>query len=99
MADQQGKIHWYAPDPRAILEHDNLHVSRSLHATIRKGTYKIRMDSAFEKVMRCCAEREETWINEEFVKTYTYLHTLGLAHSVEAWHNGRLVGAGTSFRF
>jgi leucyl/phenylalanyl-tRNA--protein transferase len=92
MADHQGKIRWYAPDPRAILEHDNLHVSRSLRATIRKGTYEIRMDSAFEKVMRYCAEREETWINEEFIKTYTYLHTLGLAHSVEAWHNGRLVG-------
>jgi leucyl/phenylalanyl-tRNA--protein transferase len=92
MADHQGKIRWYAPDPRAILEHDNLHVSRSLRATIRKGTYEIRMDSAFEKVMRYCAEREETWINEEFIKTYTYLHTLGLAHSVESWHNGRLVG-------
>ena len=92
MADQQGKIRWYAPDPRAILEHDNLHVSRSLRATIRKGIYEIRMDSAFEKVMRYCANREETWINEEFIKTYTYLHRLGLAHSVEAWHNGRLVG-------
>ena len=92
MADQQGKIHWYAPDPRAILEHDNLHISRSLRATIHKGTYEIHMDSAFAKVMRYCAEREETWINEEFIKTYTYLHTLGLAHSVEAWHNGILVG-------
>ena len=70
MADQQGKIHRYAPDPRAVLEHGNLHVSRSLRTTIRKGTYEIRMDSAFAKVMRYCAEREETWINEEFVKTF-----------------------------
>ena len=92
MANRQGKIHWYAPDPRAILEHDNLHVSRSLRATIRKGIYEIRIDTAFEKVMRCCGEREETWINEEFLKTYTYLHTVGLAHSVEAWHENRLVG-------
>jgi leucyl/phenylalanyl-tRNA--protein transferase len=92
MANRQGKIHWYAPDPRAILEHDNLHVSRSLRATIRKGIYEIRIDTAFEKVMHCCGEREETWINEEFLKTYTYLHTVGLAHSVEAWYENRLVG-------
>lgn len=92
MADQNGEIRWYAPDPRAILEHDNLHVSRSLRATIRKGTYEVRRDTAFEEVMRCCAAREETWINEEFIKTYTFLHAAGLAHSVEAWRDGELVG-------
>jgi len=92
MADRRGKIDWYAPDPRAILEHDNLHVSRSLRATIRKDFYTIHMDTAFEKVMRCCSTREETWINEQFLKTYTYLHSIGLAHSIEAWHNGLLVG-------
>jgi leucyl/phenylalanyl-tRNA--protein transferase len=92
MADERGKIQWYAPDPRAILEHANLQVSRSLRATLRKGIYEIRMDTAFEQVMRFCAAREETWINEEFIKTYCYLHTLGLTHSVEAWHNNTLVG-------
>lgn len=92
MADEFGRIHWYAPDPRAILEHDNLRVSRSLRATLRKGIYEIRMDTAFEAVMRCCADREETWINEEFIKTYTYLHYVDLAHSIEAWKSGMLVG-------
>src|ERR1700730_3406608 len=92
MADERGKIQWYAPDPRAILEHANLQVSRSLRATLRKGIYEIRMDTAFEQVMRFCAAREETWINEEFIKTYSYLHTLGLTHSIEAWHNNTLVG-------
>lgn len=92
MADDRGKIHWYAPDPRAILEHDHLRVSRSLRATIRKGIYEIRMDSAFERVMRGCADRDETWINEEFIKTYTYLHNAGFAHSVEAWYDGELLG-------
>ncbi len=67
MADQRGDIHWYAPDPRAILEHDNLHVSRSLRATIRKGIYEVRMDTAFELVMRRCAARKETWINEALI--------------------------------
>jgi leucyl/phenylalanyl-tRNA--protein transferase len=92
MADEFGQIHWYAPDPRAILEYHHFHISRSLHATIRKGTYQIRMDTAFEQVMRYCGAREETWINEEFISTYTYLHLMGLGHSVEAWHNGQLVG-------
>ena len=92
MADHEGQLHWYAPDPRAILEHDHLHVSRSLRATLRKGIYTLRMDSAFEAVMRCCADRAETWINEEFIKTYTQLHRVGFAHSVEAWQDGRLVG-------
>ena len=50
------------------------------------------MDSAFEQVMRGCAAREETWINEEFIKTYTYLHLAGVTHSVEAWQGNRLVG-------
>ncbi|GAC1470360.1 MAG: leucyl/phenylalanyl-tRNA--protein transferase [Ktedonobacteraceae bacterium] len=92
MADKRGKINWYAPDPRAILEHANLHVSRSLRTTIRRGVYEIRMDSAFEAVMRCCGGRVETWVNEEFIKTYTLLHTAGFAHSVEAWRAGTLVG-------
>ncbi|GAC1344079.1 MAG: leucyl/phenylalanyl-tRNA--protein transferase [Ktedonobacteraceae bacterium] len=92
MADTDGTILWYRPDPRAILEHANLHVSRSLRATIRKEMYEVRMDTAFEAVMRKCANRKETWINEEFIATYTYLHSAGFAHSVEAWRDGALVG-------
>ncbi len=92
MADHHGTIHWYAPDPRAILEHDNLHISRSLGATIRKGIYQIRTDTAFETVMRLCSAREQTWINKSFIATYTQLHHAGLAHSVEAWKDNILVG-------
>jgi leucyl/phenylalanyl-tRNA--protein transferase len=92
MADHKGKIHWYAPDPRAILEHDNLHVSRSLRATIRKGIYEVRMDTAFELVMCRCAARKETWINETLITTYWQLYHAGLVHSVEAWRDGALVG-------
>ena len=91
MADN-GRILWYAPDPRAILEHHNLRISRSLRATLRKGIYEVRRDTAFEAVMRCCADREDTWINEVFIRTYTHLHYAGFAHSVEAWRDGELVG-------
>jgi leucyl/phenylalanyl-tRNA--protein transferase len=92
MADHFGKIRWYAPDPRAILEHENLYISRSLRATLCKRIYEVSIDSAFESVMRYCAEREDTWINESFISTYTQLHYSGFAHSVEAWKDGQLVG-------
>lgn len=92
MADHFGRIRWYAPDPRAILEHHNLQISRSLRATLRKSVYEVRMDTDFETVMRCCAKREETWINESFISAYTQLHYAGFAHCVEAWRDGELVG-------
>ncbi len=92
MADLFGKIRWFAPDPRAILEHENFYVSRSLRATLRKRVYEVSIDTNFESVMRRCAEREDTWINESFISTYTQLHHVGLAHSVEAWKEGELVG-------
>jgi leucyl/phenylalanyl-tRNA--protein transferase len=92
MGNEDGTISWYAPDPRAVLEHEHLRVSRSLRATMRNGIYEIRVDTAFEETMRGCAAREETWINEAFISTYTSLHHAGLAHSVEAWKDGTLVG-------
>jgi leucyl/phenylalanyl-tRNA--protein transferase len=92
MADEYGRIGWYAPDPRAILEHHNLYISRSLRTTIRKGLYTIRMDTAFTAVMQACGGREETWINAEFINTYTQLHEADFAHSVEAWQDEKLVG-------
>ena len=92
MADHSGKIQWYAPDPRAILEHEHVYISRSLRATLRKQIYQVSIDTAFEEVIRYCAQREETWINESFISTYTQLHYAGFAHSVEAWKDGQLVG-------
>src|ERR1700693_711465 len=77
MADHFGKIRWYAPDPRAILEHENLYVSRSLRATLRKRIYKVSIDTAFESVMRCCAQREDTWINESLCPLIHSCITLG----------------------
>lgn len=96
MADGSGRIGWYTADPRGVLEHDDLHVSRSLRAVLRRDVFTIRLDTAFEDVMRACAapraDAEGTWISEEFVKAYTGLHRQGHAHSVEAWRNERLVG-------
>lgn len=92
MADEEGRIRWYAPDPRAIIEHADFCPSRSLRATLRRNLFEIRVNSAFEAVMRACAARPETWINEEFIRAYSTLHRAGLAHSVEAWRGQELVG-------
>jgi leucyl/phenylalanyl-tRNA--protein transferase len=90
------EIVWLSPDPRAILPLDGLRISHSLERALRRGAFEVRTDSAFERVMRACAEarpgRESTWIDERLVSAYTGLHALGLAHSVEAWLDGELVG-------
>src|SRR5689334_17027130 len=92
MSEADGTIGWYTADPRGILEHDELHVGRSLRATLRRGVYEVRVDTAFRAVMLGCAEREETWISDALVDAYSALHGEGIAHSVEAWHGGHLVG-------
>ena len=94
MADEHtGEVLWFRPDPRAIIPLDGFHVSRSLARTIRRGRFEISVDSDFEGVMRGCADRPEgSWIDERFVAVYGALHRAGAAHSVEAWHEGRLAG-------
>ena len=93
MADSAtGEIHWYSPDPRAIIALDGLIISRSLHQVLRKNTYTIAVDTAFTDVMRMCAARDETWISDRIIEAYERLFKLGFAHSVEAWQGGELAG-------
>ena len=87
---------WFSPDPRAILELDELHVSRRLGRRIRNGGYQVTMNQAFDQVIAgCAAPRQDepgTWITPELMAAYQQLHELGHAHSVEVWHEGTLVG-------
>jgi leucyl/phenylalanyl-tRNA---protein transferase len=93
MFDEGEPICWWSPDPRAIIELDELHISRRLQRTIRSGRFSVTLDQDFEAVMRACGEREEsTWINSEMIQAYCRLHEMGHAHSVEVWHEGQLVG-------
>ena len=89
-----GEIGWFSPDPRGILPLDTFHAPRRLQRLVRTGEFTIRIDAGFEAVMCACAARrdEGTWINEEILASYTALHRLGLAHSVEAWQDGALAG-------
>ncbi|HUW81707.1 MAG TPA: leucyl/phenylalanyl-tRNA--protein transferase [Phycisphaerae bacterium] len=93
MADEDGQIRWFSPDPRAIIELDRFHVPRTLRQVYRQHRFDVRVDTAFERVIRACADRPEpTWISPEIIQAYTRLHRLGHAHSVESWQGGCLVG-------
>lgn len=89
-------LFWVDPQRRGILPLDGLHVSRRLRRVLRQDRFEIRCDTAFEAVIRGCAEatekRPNTWINDEIVRLYAALSARGAAHSVEAWHQGLLVG-------
>ena len=87
---------WWSPDPRMVLFPPEFKLSRSLKKRLRRRDYEIRADSAFDAVMHACAEprrsREGTWITAEIIAAYGMLHRRGVAHSVETWIGGELVG-------
>jgi leucyl/phenylalanyl-tRNA--protein transferase len=94
---ERGVVLWWSPDPRMVLAVDDFKCSRSLRKTLRSGVFDIREDSAFVDVMRACANvprpgQDGTWIAPEFIKAYSVLHDRGIAHSVETWCDGQLVG-------
>jgi len=93
MALEDGEIGWFSPDPRGILPLDRFHVPSRLARVLRRGTFTLAVDRSFEAVIRACASRPDgSWINDDIVASYLTLHRLGLAHSVEAWHEGELAG-------
>ncbi|MBF0328249.1 MAG: leucyl/phenylalanyl-tRNA--protein transferase [Nitrospirae bacterium] len=94
---EENPILWWAPDPRLVLFPDEFKISRSLKQTIKKGVYDVTVNKAFPEVIAACAKTKRqgekgTWITHEMIEAYTELHRLGYAHSIESWHNGKLVG-------
>ncbi len=96
--NEDDPILWWSPDPRFILEPKDLKVSRSLEKIIRQGRFEVKIDSAFERVIRSCGDTRKgdgdcgTWITDDMIRAYCRLHELGFAHSVESWYEGDLVG-------
>jgi leucyl/phenylalanyl-tRNA--protein transferase len=88
---------WFCPDPRFVLPINEAHLPRSLKKTMRRGGFEVRADTAFGQVIQSCAaayrpDQGGTWITPAMIAGYTDLHAQGLAHSIEAWRDGRLVG-------
>lgn len=96
MADADGTLYWYAPDPRAVIPIDTYKPARSLRPVLNQRRFEIRVNNDFEQVMRHCSlprsADDSTWISEEIISAYTELHRMGLAHSVETYMDDRLVG-------
>jgi leucyl/phenylalanyl-tRNA--protein transferase len=86
---------WFSPHPRAILELDELHVSRRVARRLRSGEFHVTLNSQFREVVRGCAAPRKsetmTWITPDMAAAYEQLHRRGYAHSVEVWQAGRLV--------
>lgn len=92
MADD-GQIAWFSPIHRGLIPlDDRFHVPKGLRRTLRRQPFELRRDTAFEEVMRACAERDETWIDEVILNSYFGLFELGHAHSVECWDDEGLQG-------
>ena len=90
-------ILWWSPDPRMVLFPGEFHASHSLRRRLRTGSFEVRLDTAFDAVIRACAEtprgdQNGTWISERMQRAYGRLHELGIAHSVETWVDGVLCG-------
>ncbi|MEY4987123.1 MAG: hypothetical protein RL567_902 [Bacteroidota bacterium] len=96
MAEADGTIYWYRPDPRAIIPIDTYKPAKSLKPILNRGQFELRINTQFEAVMRACAAprayEQETWISEEIIQAYVDLHAMGFAHSVEVYEQGELVG-------
>jgi leucyl/phenylalanyl-tRNA--protein transferase len=92
---ENSPILWWSPDPRCVLLPEDLHIPRSLERVLRQGRFSFSLDAAFGEVIENCADSRRhsgTWLLPEMIGAYKFLHSLGLAHSVEAWQGGELAG-------
>jgi len=89
-------ILWWSPNPRSVVFPEQIKISRSLRKTLKKNHFQVTLDHDFEQVIRACSgprpDSEGTWITPEMIEAYITLHKAGLAHSVETWLDGQLVG-------
>jgi leucyl/phenylalanyl-tRNA--protein transferase len=93
--NEPGKLHWYSPEERCVLPVTSVQVSHSMRGLFRRSEFSYTMDSAFSEVIEACREGErqgQTWIHDEIVEAYSALHRMGLAHSLEVWKDGQLIG-------
>ena len=96
MSENENEIHWYNPDPRAIIPLNNYSPSKSLRNILRKGNFTIKLNTSFRETMKNCAiprtEDDGQWISNPMIDKYCELNALGFAHSVEVYMNDELAG-------
>jgi leucyl/phenylalanyl-tRNA--protein transferase len=94
---EEDPVLWFSPDPRALLLPCELRIQRTLRKNLRRGRFELRVDTAFEDVVRRCREmrrpgQDGTWITDDLMASFVRLHELGFAHCFESWQDGELVG-------
>lgn len=98
MADHRtaDSVYWVEPKLRGVMPLDGFHLSHSLKKTILSNRFRVTVDTAFEDIVRLCAEsaedRPDTWISGPIERVFVELHRRGFAHSVEVWDGDRLAG-------
>ncbi|MGB7794070.1 MAG: leucyl/phenylalanyl-tRNA--protein transferase [Terrimicrobiaceae bacterium] len=92
MAMADGSIRCFSPDPRGIIPLDSFHIPHGAKKALRDPRWEVRVDTTFERVVRACGNRRDTWLNETMVQSYLGMHRAGHAHSLEVWREGELAG-------
>ena len=94
-ADDPG-LYWIEPEQRGVIPLDDFHVPRRLARTVAANRFEVRIDSDFAAVIDACAaavaDRPKTWINARIRKLYGELFEIGACHTIETWHDDKLVG-------
>ncbi|MCS6990484.1 MAG: leucyl/phenylalanyl-tRNA--protein transferase [Chitinophagales bacterium] len=93
----QNVVFWYSPPIRMVLFPTQLHISHSLRSLLRKNRFHVTVNKCFHTLIQACAQTHQrqkglTWIDEVFIDTYTQLHELGKAISIEVWQEQQLAG-------
>ena len=88
-----GEVLWFSPLKRGLIPlDDRFHIPHGLKRVLRRKTFEVKRDSAFRQVIEACGARDDTWIDQVIVESYTQLHEIGFAHSVECWDDEGLQG-------
>lgn len=85
-------LFWVDPTERGVFPLDGFHISRSLRRRILAGGYDIAVNRDFAGTMAACADRPDTWINDDIFALYSALHAMGHAHSLEVWQGAEMIG-------
>ena len=94
MADsrEDEEVDWYSARKRGVIPLDEFHMTKNVIRIIRQGRFEVRIDKNFREVIKACADRETSWINDLIINSYDILNQSGNAHSVEVYKGGNLAG-------
>jgi leucyl/phenylalanyl-tRNA---protein transferase len=96
-----GKVSWMRWPHRGVQFLDKFEIPRKHKKAIHAPQFELRINAAFEEVIRATADTQrgyiqrharQTWITPELVSALLKLRKTGHAHSFETWKDNKLVG-------